>query len=134
MKLFVYGSLVARPELDRVLGRKYDGPFLPSVLEGYQRDWSASENGWAYLNLTPAAGCSTNGFVLEIDGSDLERLDAWESTYERVKAGDLETYVCRPEFRDKGSHVLRSYWLLVKSALGESLPQLPGHLAVTDQA
>ena len=43
---------MARRELERVLGRVYSQPLAPFVLSGYRRDWSASENGVAYLNLT----------------------------------------------------------------------------------
>jgi gamma-glutamylcyclotransferase (GGCT)/AIG2-like uncharacterized protein YtfP len=134
MKLFVYGSLMLRSELERVLGRAYDGVYTPFALNGYRRDWSASDTGLAYLNLTPDPDAITRGFVLEIHPDDAERLDAQEPTYRRVRIGDFETYICRPEYRDKGSAVLRQYWLLVQSALGEPLPELPGHLTMTDQA
>jgi hypothetical protein len=134
MKLFVYGSLMARRELERVLGRVYSQPLVPFVLSGYRRDWSASENGVAYLNLTAVPESSTTGFIAEIDPGDLPRLDAWESTYKRVRVGNVQTYVCRTEFRNQGKVVSRTYWLLVQAALSEPLPELPGHLTMTDEA
>lgn len=131
-RLFVYGSLMVRAELERVLGRPYDGTFEPYVLRGYVRDWSASEGGYAYLNLRPDADGFTAGFVISVD--DFVPLDAWESTYSRVPVGDVEIYICRPEFCGKASVVSRRYRTLVQSAIEQALPELPGHLSVADEA
>ena len=38
MNLFVYGSLMSRPELERVLGRPYEGEYRPHKLHGYRRE------------------------------------------------------------------------------------------------
>src|SRR4051794_3031887 len=132
MKLFVYGSLMSASEIERVLGRIYSRPLLPHVLCGYRRDWSASENGVAYLNLTADPCSRVTGSVAEVELNDLLRLDAWEMTYERVQIGGLETYICRAEFRNFGAVVSRRYWLLVQSILAQALPQLPCHLAMAD--
>jgi gamma-glutamylcyclotransferase (GGCT)/AIG2-like uncharacterized protein YtfP len=134
MKLFVYGSLMSRSVLERVLGCAYNGEFRRYSLPGHRRDWSASENGLAYLNVVVDSASTVEGFILELDRAHLARLDEWEPTYERVHIGDVETYVCRPEFRNKGAAVLRSYWQLVQATLGQALPELPGHLTMTDEA
>lgn len=130
--LFVYGSLMARVELERVLGRPYEGPYRPHVLYGYQRKWTAVDGEIAYLDLYEDSDAKTTGFLVEISNEDLERLDTWETGYQRVDAGSFQVYVSKSEYRRTGKVVLQSYLELVQPILGEVLPPIPDHLRVVD--
>jgi hypothetical protein len=135
MRLFVYGSLMDRTEVGRALGVAYAGPMDPHVLPGYFRTWTGWEEDFVYLNLEPAAGRSTAGVLLDLNDTQLRALDVNEPTYARVKIGDVEAYIAKPEFRGRGSVVRGSYLRLVRAALkDEPFPELPGHLTVADEA
>lgn len=134
MRLFVYGSLMARGEVERALGHPYTGLMESYVLDGFARDWSANEDGYAYLSLAPVSGAHTRGCLLELSEHDLGTLDKWESTYDRVQIGDIHVYVASKDTAYASSTVRRSYLLLVESALGEPLPKLPSHFTVAEEA
>src|SRR3712207_4462630 len=123
-----------RGELDRALGAPYSGTMLPGVVREFVRTWTGFEDGYVYLNLSPSPGASTTGFVIQLEQNQCERLDTWESTYDWVRIGDLETYVANRQSHGRGSVVRGSYLRLVRAASLEPLPQLPGHLTVAEEA
>ena len=98
--VFGYGSLFSVASLERTLGRPYQGPFLPVSLEGWRRRWNVwmknatyeyrDGDRWItpprifYLNVEPRPGSTVNGVLFVANDSDLARLDARESIYDRV--------------------------------------------------
>jgi hypothetical protein len=124
LAVFAYGSLLSRRSFEQTFGRG-PGPLRPARLPGARRRWSivrdnlAAEKTFAPadtgdlpswivgLNLERAEeseeGAAPNGGLIEIDETELARLDLREMRYDRVEAGELEgfervvTYVAKPE-------------------------------------
>ena len=133
MKLFVYGSLMSRTELERVLGRSYDGEYRPHRLRGYRREWQVSDGEMAYLGLRKDAASSISGFLIELTGADLEKLDDWEPGYHRVLIENFEVYMSTVEQQTKTeSFVLRSYLNMVQQVAPEPLPKVPPHMTIVE--
>jgi pimeloyl-ACP methyl ester carboxylesterase len=98
--VFGYGPLLSVASLERTLGRRYDGPFVVSRLEGWRRRWNVAMPNdafvyregetWVqpsrifYLNVEPEAGRSVNGILFVVTEAELLRLDAREWIYDRV--------------------------------------------------
>src|SRR5690348_14194361 len=93
--LFGYGSLISIASLERTLGRSYDGPYLPCVLQGWRRSWNVSMPNqntfyaetpqgrmWPeqiiYLNIREAGGGQVNGMLFVVDHNELEAFDRRE--------------------------------------------------------
>jgi len=75
VKLFVYGTLMDRRVMTRVVGRPLP-PASPAVLHGY-RKW---ETTLGYPTLLPEPGRSCQGLVyLSLTADDFKRLDAYEN-------------------------------------------------------
>lgn len=93
--LFVYGSLVGADTLNSVLGRRFEGERLPTVLRGYQ---PATVPDWDYPVLVEQADASTQGVLLmDVDDEDLERLDAYEEVEQGAyRRATVEVEVCSP--------------------------------------
>lgn len=69
-KLFVYGTLVHQSTLGAVLRRSKDLPkFTPARLDNF------SKRG---LNIQENQGDWVQGYLIEVDDSDLKKLDAYE--------------------------------------------------------
>jgi gamma-glutamyl AIG2-like cyclotransferase len=127
--IFGYGSLCVRESVERTLGHRYEGPFVPCSLAGWRRAWDVAmpnETIYAdtaegrlvpesilYLNIQPDAGSTVNGVLFLVSAGELEAFDRRESVYNRVRAtgdlrgvtiegGDAWVYVAKPE------HVRRS--------------------------
>lgn len=76
MKLFVYGTLMDRRVMTRVVGRPLP-PASPAVLYGY-RKW---ETTLGYPALLPDPERSCQGLVYgSLTADDFKRLDAYENT------------------------------------------------------
>src|SRR5262245_34524139 len=85
--LFGYGSLLSIPSLESTLGRKYTGPFVPSRLAGWRRQWDAALPNtsfytdtpqgrlypdWIlYLNVRREPGSVMNGMVFIVNPAEL---------------------------------------------------------------
>jgi gamma-glutamylcyclotransferase (GGCT)/AIG2-like uncharacterized protein YtfP len=96
-RLFVYGTLMDRATLERVLGRRYGGEQLRARLPGYAR---RRVPGYAYPVLFPDPAAATDGLLLlDLTGEDLLALDAYEDVaegaYER-RAVEVEAWACGP--------------------------------------
>jgi cation transport regulator ChaC len=98
--LFGYGSLISIASLERTLGRSYDGPYIPCVLQGWRRSWDVSMPNqntfyaetprgrmWPeqiiYLNIREAEGDQVNGMLFVVGRDELESFDRREWVYER---------------------------------------------------
>ena len=133
MNLFVYGSLMSRSELERVLGRPYKGDYRPHRLHGYRREWQASSGEVAYLGLRKDAASSVSGFLIELTDADLEKLDDWEPGYRRVPVENFEVYMSMAGPRKNiASFVLRSYLHMVQQIAPEPLPEIPSHMTIVE--
>ena len=97
VRLFVYGSLMDRTTLGRVLGRPYRGEQLRARLPGHAR---RHDPGYDYPLLFPDPSASTDGLLLlDLTESDLPALDAYEDVaegaYERQPV-EVEAWTCGP--------------------------------------
>jgi cation transport regulator ChaC len=123
--VFGYGSLLARPSIERTLGRTYEGPFVVCELAGWRRSWDVampnrtyftSVDGApvfpgeiVYLNIRPVPDDAIVGVVFVVSDEDLAAYDRREWVYDRVAVtralrgvtvdgGEAWAYVGRPEF------------------------------------
>ncbi len=162
--VFGYASLVDPRSAGATLGRPVRA--APARLPGWRRRWSLlrdnlrSEKTFAIdpggevppyvlgLNLEPVANtAAANGVLIEVDESELERLDLREMRYDRLEVtgsviGDhgfetIVTYVAKPEHfcseAPRGAVILNHYASTVAdgfAALGED--QLEAYLETTD--
>jgi pimeloyl-ACP methyl ester carboxylesterase len=120
-----YGSLFSVASLERTLGRKYDGPFLPVTVAGWRRGWTVwmpnttymyrDGDRWItpprifYLNVQPRAASAVTGVLFVVTAEDLKRLDRREWIYDRVDVtqqlqgvevtgGTAWIYAAKPEY------------------------------------
>lgn len=85
MKLFVYGTLINPRIQARVFGRTIESK--PAVLKGFELH-SIHPTGAPYKTIKKADGETANGWILDINQSDLLALDIYEgcpSLYVRKK-------------------------------------------------
>ncbi|RMG21667.1 MAG: gamma-glutamylcyclotransferase [Methanobacteriota archaeon] len=105
MYIFGYGSLMAKEEIERTLGRIVSAEsVIPASLAGYRRDWSAVRSNteltgkWlverssgflpqhvAYLNIVPDKDSVVDGVVFPVTEEDIQKMDRREVGYERIK-------------------------------------------------
>jgi len=131
--LFVYGSLMSRTELERVLGHPYAGDYRPHALLGYRREWQVSDGEMAYLGLRKDAASSISGFLISLTEADLKKLDDWEPGYNRVPIENFQVYMSTVEQQRRSeSFVLRSYLNMVQQVAPEPLPKVPPHMTIVE--
>jgi len=70
MKIIVYGSLMNRSSLESVVGRL--APLSKIIVSGWKRVFNAPFDGYAFLNLTPAAESMIEAVYFELDSTELE--------------------------------------------------------------
>ncbi len=104
LAVFAYGSLVGAASAGRTLGRVVE-PVGRARLPGWRRSWTlardnlASEKTFALrdgttppfclgLNVEPSAGDGPNGALIEVSGTELERLALREVRYDRVEVSE----------------------------------------------
>lgn len=125
--VFGYGSLLSIASLEKTLGRRYDGPFLPCDLIGWHRVWDIAmpNSTWCYtrrdgslitpekilyLNIAPQQGRRINGVLFVVSDEELRNFDDREWIYERIQVqaelrsvtvakGTAWAYVGKPEHR-----------------------------------
>lgn len=125
--IFGYGSLCLRTSMERTLGHRYEGPFVPCSLAGHRRSWDVAmpnETVYAdtesgplvpksilYLNVRPDPE-AVNGVLFVVSAEELEAFDGREWIYNRVRVtgdlrdvtverGDAWVYIAKPQ------HILR---------------------------
>lgn len=94
--VFVYGSLLERSVLNRVIGRAFAGESLSARLKGWQR----VADRWDYPFLVESPrGAVVGMLLLDLTPDDLARLDAYEDVgsglYERIQVA-VQTWSCGP--------------------------------------
>jgi cation transport regulator ChaC len=120
MFLFSYGSLINRTSAENVLKRRLSPTELvPALLRDYLRCWWAREDLFfevlgreakgVFLDLRSAPGSQLNGVLIQISAEELVRLKLREKNYDcldvsqalqpQLPAGQIFTFVCRPEHR-----------------------------------
>ena len=70
MKIIAYGSLMNRSSLESVVGRP--APLSTIVVSGWKRVFNAAFDGYAFLNLRPAADSMIEAAHFELDSTELE--------------------------------------------------------------
>ncbi|MCW5977702.1 MAG: gamma-glutamylcyclotransferase [Bryobacteraceae bacterium] len=122
--IFGYGSLLSIASLERTLGRKYGGPFLPCTLVGWRRSWdiaipnssfyTETEDGRMvpemilYLNVRRDPATRMNGILFVVNQAELAKYDEREWVYDRedvtagidlvVEGGSAYAYVGKDEY------------------------------------
>ena len=124
--IFGYGSLLSKRSMEQSLGHMYQGPFLPAVLQGWERAWNiampnrgrfytSTPDGRVepdrilYLNVRQRRGAQVNGVIFIVRPNELEEFDKREWIYSRetvnealqgvrVTGGSAEVYVGLPEY------------------------------------
>ncbi len=126
MYLFSYGSLINRTSAESVLKRQVtQQDLVPALLRDYLRCWSAREDLFfealgreatgVFLDLHHAPGSQLNGVLIKITAEELVRLKLREKNYNCLDvsqllyapqpAGEIFTFVCRPEHRVRPDQV-----------------------------
>ena len=83
MKFVVYGALMNRSSLESVVGPS--APLSKIVVPGWKRVFNAPFDGYAFLNLTPAAGSKIEAAYFRLDPAMLERFAEREAGSELVE-------------------------------------------------
>jgi hypothetical protein len=150
LAVFGYGSLVSPQSFEQTLGRRPEN-LVPARLPGWRRRWSIARDNlsaektfarkdtgelppWIVgLNLERAGGAepgpAPNGALIEIDETELERLDLREMRYDRFEVGDLEdfdrvvAYVAKADHfapqPPRGAVAMAPYLRAIESAFSE---------------
>ncbi|MEM6284938.1 MAG: gamma-glutamylcyclotransferase family protein [Chloroflexota bacterium] len=81
-RLFIYGTLMLDDVQQRIIGREV--PMTPATLQGYRKGRVTVE-GKTYPRITADEAASVDGMVIELDDTEMQRVDAYEgSEYVRI--------------------------------------------------
>ena len=117
MKIIAYGALMNRSSLESVVARP--APLSKIIVSGWQRVFNAPFDGYAFLNLTPAADSIIEAAYFELDPTELELFAEREGGAELVEVAPGFHAFIWPESYCRELPALRSYIDVCSHAAGD---------------